>query len=177
MKYVSGAVRASVILCALTLAACASTPNPLDAQARSGFYVKSAPIDWTVDDAKKSEDAAYVSGKKEVEARLQAAVEREFKASPSGAQAVAFRVKVKLYTRVGLMMGNLIGGSNEVDADVDVVRESDGKVLGTYSGVRGMYLSNGGVLGAVAQAVTKPDIPQVMADTFAKNLRKKFEGS
>jgi hypothetical protein len=177
MKFNTQAALAAAMLCGLTLSACASAPNPLDLQTRNGFYVKDAPIDWTVDDAKKTADAEYAKGKKEVADRVQATVVSEFKNSPSGSQPVHFRIKVKTYNRVGLMMGNLIGGTNDIWADVDVVRDSDGKVMGTYASVHGMYSSNGGVLGAIAQAATHPDIPQIMAASFAKDLRKKFEGS
>jgi hypothetical protein len=72
-------------------------------------------------------------------------------------------------------MGNLIGGSNAVLADVSVVRESDGKVLGVYRDVMGMHAANGGVIGLIAQAAMKPDIEGIMANSFAQNLRVRFD--
>jgi hypothetical protein len=177
MKSINRAALAATMLCTLALAACATGPNPLDPQTRGSFYIKAAPVDWVLNDAKKAGDADYVKGKKEVADRLEATVEREFKNSPSGSQPAHFQIKIKTYLRAGTLAGNLIGLSNEVLADVDVVRDSDGKVLGTYKDVMGMYSASGGVLGAMVQSVSKPDIPQIMAAEFTKNLRKKFEGS
>jgi hypothetical protein len=165
------------MLCAMALAACATGPNPLDVQTRNSFYVKDASVDWALSDAKKDGDADYVKGKKDMAAHLLAAVEREFKTSPSGSQAAHFRIKVTSYVRAGTLAGNLIGIANDMSADVDVVRDSDGKVIGTYQKVHGFYSASGGVLGAMVQSVTKPDVAQLLAVSFTKDLRKKFEAN
>jgi hypothetical protein len=160
---------------AAALSACASTPNPLDLQTRNGVFLKQVATNWSVEDGKRAEKPEYVSGKEDLVARLKAAVETEFKNSPSGSEPIDFQIDIKGYSRVGALMGNMIGGSNMVIADVRVVRESDGKVLGVYQNVMGMYASNAGVLGAIAQAVTKPDIVGIMSNSFAGSLKHRFE--
>jgi hypothetical protein len=177
MKSLNRAAVAAAMLCALALAACATGPNPLDAQTRNSFYVKDASIDWALNDAKKDSDADYVQGKKDMAEHLERTVEREFKTSPSGSDAAHFRIKVTAYSRAGTLAGNIIGLSNAMQADVDVVRDSDGKVLGTYKNVHGLYTAGGGVLGAMVQSVTKPDVAQLLAADFTKDLRKKFNAS
>lgn len=167
-----------VVFAALAMAAvsaCASVPNPIDAQTRSGVFVEGADLVWNVEDGKRLENPAYVEGKADMQARLEAAVENEFKASPAGSEPVTFKIDVKNYSRVGTAMGNLIGGSNMVTADVTVIRKSDGKELGKYEDVVGMFASNGGLIGLAVQAATKPDVVGVMADSFAANLRTRFE--
>lgn len=160
---------------ALTLTACASVPNALDAQTRQSIFVKDAAVGWSFDDAKQADKAAYVEGKTEFLGKLETAVEEAFKASPAGGEPVRFEIDVKRYSRVGAAMGNLIGGSNMAQADVSVVRETDGKVLGVYKDVVGLHASNGGVIGAIVQGVTKPDIEGIMANSFAQNLRVRFD--
>jgi SepF-like predicted cell division protein (DUF552 family) len=165
-------------LAALALAgltACASVPNPLSVDQRGGVFVEDVSLNWKVDESKREPTPQYVEGKTDMQTRLEAAVEQEFRASPSGSTPVNFVVDVKTYNRVGAAMGNLIGGSNMVVADVRVVRKSDGAQLGVYENVTGMHASNGGVIGLVAQAVTKPDVVGIMANSFATNLRKRFE--
>lgn len=159
----------------LALAACASVPNALDAQTRQSIFVKDAGVTWSVADAKVADKPEYQAGKAELLAKLEPAVEQAFKASPAGAEPVRFDINVKQYSRVGAAMGNLIGGSNMVVADVAVVRESDGRTLGTYKDVAGVFASNGGIIGAVVQAATKPDIEGIMANSFAQNLRARFD--
>ena len=168
---------AAVAATAAMLSACVSAPpNPLDTATRQGTYVKDAAVIWSVDDTKRGDNPAYVEGKADVLAKLEAAVEEQFKTSPAGSVPVNFKIDVKSYSRVGAAMGNLIGGSNMVVADVTVVREADGAELGTYKAVTGMYASNGGLIGLAVQAASKPDVPQVMANSFATNLRARFDG-
>src|SRR5690606_12505299 len=157
------------------LAACATVPNPIALETRNSFYVKDADVVWKVEDADRLDKPEYVEGKEDLVARLKPAVEAAFKTSPSGADAVTFRIEIKEYTRVGAAMGNLIGGSNTVTADVYIVRISDGAEIGVYENVYGMYASNGGIIGAVVQAASKPDIVGIMANSFAQNLRSKFD--
>ena len=159
----------------LALTACASTPNPLDAKARQALFVKDAEIAWSYDDAKNNDKPEYVAGKTEFTSKLETAVEQAFKVSPAGADPVKFVVDVKRYSRVGAAMGNIIGGSNMVTADVKVVRLADGSQVGVYKGVTGLFASNGGLLGAVVQGITKPDVEGVMANSFAQNLRARFD--
>ncbi|WP_349322905.1 hypothetical protein [Asticcacaulis sp. MM231] len=125
--------------------------------------------------SKKAADAAYDMGKADLQARLKSAVEAQFKTSPSGSDAVVFEIDVKGYSRVGAAMGNMIGGSNTVVADVHVRRVSDNAEIAVYTGVSGAYTSNGGIIGAIAQSAMKPDIVGVMANTFANNLRTRFD--
>lgn len=104
-------------------------------------------------------------------------MQQNFQASPSGSEPVDFVIDVKNYSRVGAAMGNIIGGSNAVIADVTVRRVSDGKVLGVYKNMVGMYASNAGLIGALAQSMMKPDIVGIMANTFAANLRARFNAT
>lgn len=159
----------------LALTACASVPNALDAQTRQSLFVKDAAVAWSVKDDKKVDNADYAAAKAEFLGKLEAAVESNFRASPAGADPVRFEIDVKRYNRVGAAMGNIIGGSNAVLADVKVVRESDGRQLGVYKDVIGMHASNGGIIGAVVQGITKPDIEGIMANSFAQNLRARFD--
>jgi hypothetical protein len=162
-------------LAALTLAACASVaPNALDANTRQAMFVKDVAVAWSFDDGKNAAKDTYVAGKTDLEARLQSAVETAFQTSPAGSDAVRFDIDVKRYNRVGAAMGNIVGGSNMVVADVKVVRIADGKQLGVYKDVSGIFASNGGVLGAIVQAATKPDVVGIMANNFAQNLRTRF---
>jgi hypothetical protein len=162
-------------LALLALTACASVPNALDAQTRQSVFVKEVGVGWSFDDAKVADKPEYVEGKTDLQARLKTAVEQTFKASPAGGEAVRFDINVDRYSRVGAAMGNIVGGSNSVVADVTVVRLSDNKTLGVYNDVTGVYASNGGLLGAVVQAAMKPDIVGIMANNFAQNLRARFD--
>ena len=162
-------------LAAVCLAACASTPNPIDLNTRNSFFVKQANVAWKVDESKRTPNAEYDAGKADLQARLKGAVEAQFKTSPSGSEPVIFEIDVKNYSRVGAAMGNLIGGSNMIVADVHVLRESDHSEVAVYTNVAGAYASNGGIIGAIAQAASKPDIVGIMANTFAANLRARFD--
>ena len=157
------------------LAGCASTPNPIDTATRQGAFVKDATIAWSVEDGKRVNNPNYLPGKDDMIARLEAAVENEFKTSPAGGTPLIFKVDLKHYSRANAAVGQLIGVPNAVSGDVHVIRESDGKEIGVYKNVMGMYAGGGGLIGLAVQATTKPDVPQVMADTFAANLRARFE--
>jgi hypothetical protein len=163
-----------VALAAASLTACASTPNALKTDVRDKIFIQEVSETWAAVDGKRAENADYLTGKADLQARLKIAVETEFKASPSGSDAARFEITVKSYSRVNAAMGNIIGGSNMVMADVRVVRISDGAELGVYKDVVGMHASNGGLIGAIAQAATKPDIVGIMTNSFAANLRAKF---
>lgn len=164
----------AVALAALTLTACASVPNALDGQTRQGIFVKDVGVAWSFDDAKVADKPEYAAGKADLQARMKNAVAGAFTTSPAGSDAVRFDIDVKRYTRVGAAMGNLVGGANMVVADVTVVRIADNKTLGVYKDVPGIFASNGGVIGALVQAATKPDIVGVMANSFAQNLHSRF---
>lgn len=165
----------TALVAAAALTACASVPNPLDAPTRQSLFVKDATVAWAHEDGKAAENPAYVEGKTDFVQKLETAVENAFRASPAGSQPVRFDIKVKRYSRVGAAMGNLIGGANAATADVSVVRESDGQVLGVYTDVVGMHASNAGIIGAIAQGLMKPDIEGIMANNFAQNLRARFD--
>ena len=128
-------------------------------------------IDRVVELLAACDDARYGGS----EADLTAAVEKEFKNSPSGRNPVTLEIKVKNYWRVSAAMGNLIGGSNQVIADVAVKRNEDGSVMGVYQDIRGYYASNSGVIGLMVQAAMDPDIVGIMSDSFADDLRKNFD--
>jgi SepF-like predicted cell division protein (DUF552 family) len=165
-----------VALAAVSLTACVSTPpNALKTDIRDKIFIQDVNETWAVVDGKRADNADYLTGKADLEARIKTAVETEFKASPSGSEAARFEITVKSYSRVNAAMGNMIGGANIVVADVRVVRVSDGAELGVYKDVTGMHASNGGLIGAIAQAATKPDIVGIMTNTFAANLRARFD--
>jgi hypothetical protein len=165
-------------LAAISLSACATaTPNPIDLSTRNSFYVKQADIAWKVDESKRTPNAEYDASKADLQGRLKSAVEAQFKTSPSGSEAVIFEIDVKGYSRVGAAMGNIIGGSNAVVADIHVLRESDHSEVAVYTDISGAYTSNGGLIGAIAQGIGKPDIVGVMANTFAANLRARFDSA
>lgn len=159
----------------LSLAACATGPNPLDVSTRDGVFVKDATLKWEVKDQGKSDDTNYVAGRDDMMKRLETAVEQEFKSSPSGADPIVFEIDVKSYNRFGAAASNIIGLSNMVTADVKVMRASDRKELGVYKNVAGIYATSGGLLGAVAQSVSKPDVVGIMANNFSSDLRRRFD--
>jgi uncharacterized lipoprotein YmbA len=152
---------------ALTLAACASAPNPLDLQSRQALFVKDVATGWTYDDSKKADDEHYQAYKKDALPRLTAAVTQAFATSPAGSTAVTFKIDVKTFdaSRLG---ARIIG-------DVHVVRNADGKEVGLYKDVVGFQTSNGGLLGLALQAVVKPDVVGIAANSFAQNLRARFD--
>lgn len=169
--------RFMVAVAALSLSACVSVgPNPLDTATREGVFVQDTGVVWSVEEnADRQANVEYVAGKDDLTKRLESAVEAEFATSPAGSQAVKFEIDVKQYSRVGALMGNMIGGSNMVTADVRVIRISDGVVLGTYEDVWGMMASNGGIIGAMVQGISKPDVVGIMANNFTANLRARYE--
>lgn len=162
---------AALALTALT--ACASTPNPIAAPARQAMFVKDVALAWNAPEPAEAKPE-YLAGKQELQERLEKAVEEAFRLSPAGSEPVVFQIDIKRYSRVGAAMGNLIGGSNMVVADVKVVRP-DGQVAGVYQDVTGVFASNGGIIGAVVQAASKPEIEGIMANSFAQNLRARFD--
>jgi hypothetical protein len=152
---------------ALTLAACASAPNPLDLQSRQTLFVKAVATSWTYNDAKQAADEHYQAYKKDAEPRLTAAVTQAFATSPAGSSAVTFKIDVKTFeaSRLG---ARIIG-------DVHVVRNTDGREVALYKDVIGFQTSSGGLLGLAFQAVVKPDVVGIAANSFAQNLRARFD--
>lgn len=165
----------AVAFAAATLTACATAPNPIDTSTRQSVFVQDAGVRWSVEDAERQANPDYAAGKADITKRLEDAVEKAFEGSPAGSQAVRFEIDVTDYSRVGAAMGNLLGGSNMVIADVRVVRVADGQVLGVYEDVYGMMASNGGIIGLAVQAATKPDIVGIMANSFAAELRRRYD--
>lgn len=165
----------TVAVAALTLAACATGPNPIDAATRQSVFVQDTGLVWSVEDNQRLANTNYVTGKQDLAERLEAAVETEFATSPSGAEPIRFEIDVKQHSRVGALVGNMLGGSNLVTADVRVIRVSDNAVLGVYEDVFGMMASNAGIIGAVVQSVSKPDVVGIMSANFAAELRRRFD--
>ena len=65
-----------------------------------------------------------------------------------------------------------------VEADVTVIRISDGKELGVYTGVTGFQSpSGGGLLQFALQALMKPDVVGMVSNAFAANLRMRFDAT
>lgn len=167
-------VFAALALASLT--ACATVPaNPLTPQQRAAVFVDDVSTTWSVEDARRAENPAYVTGKEDVQKRLTAAVEQAFANSPAGSEAVEFLVDVKNYNRVGAAQTILVGGANMIVADVAVRRKSDGQTIATYTGVMGSHTPPPGLLGAAVSAVARPDPVGIMASSFAQNLRARWE--
>ena len=172
---------ASVV--AVILSACATVENPMTLEVRDQFFLQSSSVEWTLtekeqqDEDKKdsSDDGERAEGRKQLEEKLVFAVEDSFSSSPSGPNPMAFNIEIERYDRVGAVVGNIIGGSNLLIADVTVTDVNSGEVVATYNDVTGYYASNFGIAGALVQAATKPDIPGLMATSFAKTLKKTFE--
>ena len=159
---------------AMGLTGCATMPNPIADADRAGMHVAAVNLAWEAEDADRPATQSFELEKRDIEAKIHEDVVQAFAEEPGGPTLVDFKVYVTRYTRVGAMMGNIVGGANSVTADVDVVRESDGRVVGTYNAIYGFYASNHGVIGAIAQSISKPDIPEIMAQSFAANLRERF---
>jgi len=168
---------------AYLLVACASTPNPLSGEARDQFFVKSTQVTWALPEkeeaveAKKdaNDDGKRAEGRKDLEEKLNLIVADEFANSPSGPTPVDFNIAITRYDRVGAGVGNIIGGSDMLVANVIVTNSTNGEEIAVYEDVKGIRTSGGGVLGAVIQAASKPDIEGLMATSFAKKLRKRFD--
>ena len=166
----------------LLLSACATAPNPLSLEERDQFFLKSTNITWDLpekeqetEDEKDAKDSGQrAEGRKQLQEKLNLAIMEEFKDSPSGPNAMNFEVKIQKYDRTGAVVSNVVGGGNLLIADVIATDASSGEELGVYPGIHGAHTSNFGVLGAVVQAATKPDIPGVMSNDFAKRLKKTF---
>ena len=158
------------------LAGCASTPpaNPLDIATRSTFKVAQVSVTWSKADTGRAVDADYVFGRAALMAKLQTAVEREFRDYPSGVEPVAFRIDVQRYDRANVVVSNMVGAPNGVTATVTITRLSDGKVMGIYKDVRGHFGRPGGLVGAAIDTVRQPDVVAAMADSFATSLRQRF---
>jgi len=167
----------------IMLSACATAPNPLSLEARDQFFVKSTTVTWDlpekeqkVEDKKDAKDAGErAEGRKQIVEKLNYAISEEFKNSPSGPTPINFNVAIQRYDRVGAAVGNLVGGNNIVVANVLVTDANTGGQIGVYNKIVGAHTSNFGLVGAVVQASTKPDIPGIMANSFAKKLRKTFD--
>lgn len=168
----------------LILAACATTPNPLNAETRDQFFVKSTQVTWNLSEKEQAieekkdanDQGKRAAGRKAIEDKLTSIVSQEFANSPSGPTPVDFNIAIKRYHRVGNAVGNLLGVSNDfLAADVIVTDSTTGQELAVYEEVTGYRQSGGGVIGAVVQAASDPDIEGVMALKFSETLRKRFD--
>jgi hypothetical protein len=158
----------AAVLAAMSVAACASLPNPLDAPARQAMFVKDVSVAWSFDDAKQSVKPEYVAYKEDTQKRLKAAVTTSFATSPAGAEGVTFKINVKSFSCA------TTGCS--VKTDVAVVRLADGKELGAYKDVMGVQAaSGGGLLGVLIQAMVKPDVVGIMSNNYALVLHARFD--
>lgn len=151
----------------LALAACATTgPNPLGADARDDMYVRNVEVTWapelTQRDAKRMSQKDFA----DAQPRLSAAVAAAFKNSPSGSKGIDLKIEVIKY-----YPGTLL------DADVSVVRASDGQVIGVYKHVEGIHAESGGLLGAVIEAALKTDYLGIIDNGFAQTLKARFNGA
>ena len=155
-----------VALAAASLAACASVgPNPLSPDARDAMFVRNVDVTWSVAEAKRDEKRMSSKDYADVQPRLAAAVSAAFKSSPSGSQGVDFKIEVTKY-----FPGSLL------EADVTVVRASDGQVLGVYKKVEGLHAESGGLVGALIEAALKTDYLGIIDNNFAQTLKARFNG-
>jgi hypothetical protein len=163
---------AAVVACAMLSACVTVPPNPLTQTAREAMFVKDVQTAWAVPAPKKPRTAEqqtkYETGTADLDTRLKASVAQAFSVSPAGAEPVTFKVNVKQANP---------GFLGSVAADVDVVRISDGAILGAYTDVMGADTSggNGGLLGLAIAAAMKPDSVGIMSNNFAANLRARFD--
>ena len=173
-------------LAAYLLSACASTPNPISAKDRDQYFVKNTEVTWVlpedeqaVEEKKDANDKGQrAEGRKLIEEKLKLVVANEFKNSPSGPTPIDFNIAIKRYDRVSNVVGNVIGpiaGTDRLIADVIVTDSASGQELGVYENVGGVRNSGRGILGAVIQGASDPDIEGLMATSFTKLLRKRFD--
>lgn len=162
-----------VAIAVAMLSACATVPpNPVSQTTRESLFVKQVETAWAVPAPKKArtaeQQAKYDEGTADLDTRLKAAVTDTFAVSPAGSEGVTFKIRVK-QANPGFM--------GAVVADVDVLRISDGASLGTYTDVMGADTSgsNGGLLGMAIAAAMKPDSVGIMSNSFAANLRARFD--
>ena len=155
-----------VVFAAATLAGCATTPNPLSADLRGGMFIQNVDVGWSAQETARKTNDKNEANKHDMQARLQSTVATAFKDSPSGAQAVTFKIEITRY----------YPGST-IKADVSVVRPSDGQVLGVYKDVTGMHAQSGGLLGAIVEVAMKLDYVGILSNSFAANLRARFNGA
>jgi hypothetical protein len=148
------------------LAACATIPpNPLGPDARDGMFVRSVDVAWSPVLAKRFAARLGQKDFADVQPRLSAAVAATFKTSPSGSQAVDFKIEVTRYIPTAELIG-----------DVSVVRASDGQVIGVYKGVVGIHAQGGGLVGALIDAAMKTDYLGIIDNNFAQTLKARFNG-
>lgn len=161
---------------ALGLVACASAPpaNPLDVATRSTLRVTQVGVTWSGTDAGRAADADYVMDRSALMAKLQVAVEQEFRDYPRGVEPVALRIDVQRYDRANVLASNVVGAPNGVTATVTITRLADGKVMAVYKDVRGSFGRPGGLVGAAIDTVRQPDVVSGVADGFAASLRQRF---
>lgn len=165
-----------LLLMIVALGACTATPNPIAQEVRDGVFVRDATIAWSVDDADENdENGSYAAGKEDLIARLEPAVEAAFRDSPSGSDPIILNIDIHDYNRVNNLTGNMLGGANGFAADVSLVRETDGATIGVYENVVGVRASGGGIIGAMVDAASNPDIVAIMVNSFVANLRRKFD--
>lgn len=155
-----------VIVAAASLAACATTPpNFMTSQARDGVFVRNVDVTWSAAEAKRVEKNMQKKSYQDVQPRLQAAVATAFKNSPSGSQAIDLKIEIERYYE-----------TSSVQADVSVVRVSDGQVLGVYKNVTGIHAQGGGLLGLVVEAALKTDYLGIIVNSFSQTMRARFDG-
>jgi len=171
-------------LAALTLAACASTPNPLNAQTRDQFFVKNTKVTWNLPEKEEAievkkdagDNGQRAEGRQLLEDKVINNVSQEFANSPSGPTPIDFNIAIKRYDRVGAVTGNLLGFENDrFIADVIVTDTNTGQELAVYEDIPGFKPSGGGILGAAVQLASDPDVEGLMALSFTHRLRKRFD--
>lgn len=184
MQLIKSMTYAGLGVSALILTACSSTPNPLDEKDRDQFFLKNTIVTWDLTEKEQAredkkdagdKDGSRAEGRSELEKKLVQAINSEFANSPSGPTAVDFEVKITNYDRVGNVMGNVIGGDNdELKGKVIVTNSETGEEIAVYEKIKGSKRTGFGLIGAVVQAATTPDIPGIMSASFAEKLKKRF---
>lgn len=173
-----------LLLSTVLLSACASTPNPLSLETRDQFFVQSSTITWALTEKEQevenkkdaTDDGTRATGRQELHEKLSLALDNEFANSPSGPNPIDFDVAIKKYDRAGSISQHVLGTDhNKLIADVTVKNAASGAELAVYEDVVGFRSGSFGILGAVVDAASEPDIPGIMAQSFAQQLRKRFD--
>ena len=168
-----------ILVSLIFLSACATVNSTMTAEKSKEYFFQDSNISWDLSDkrvkkdAEKDDNGKRATQKADLIAKLDTALENEFKNTPSGSNPMRFDVRITdYYFANGL--GTVWGAPSSFFADVDVIDVSTGEILATVTGLGGSTKSMGGLLGLAVNAATKPDIEGIIASSFAKRLRKKY---
>ena len=178
-NFANGGKAVLILLSLIILSACATVNSTMTAEQSKEYFFQGSNISWDLSEKRVKKDAAKkdkgkrAAQKADLIAKLETALENEFKNTPSGSNPMRFEVRITDYYFANVL-GTVWGAQSNFVGDVDVIDVSTGETLATVTDLAGNTKSVGGLLGLAVKAATKPDVGGVIASSFAKRLRKKY---